>query len=106
MNALGFEALFMAFCFVCIFLVTLFLVSFFLGDVFGMFRLGLMKFPEGCGVLGTFLGRIGCKFRATSRAAGFHFFGFLFGKRCDLFGMNFSGLFGFFLFIGKFGAAN
>jgi hypothetical protein len=74
--------------------------------VFGVFRLGLMKLPEGCGMFGTFLSRIGCKFRASGRAACFHFFGFLLGERGDLFGMNFSGLFGLFLFIGKLSAAN
>jgi hypothetical protein len=101
MNALRYELFFMSFCFV----VFVFL-SLFLDDVFGVFSLGLMKFPEGCGVLGAFLRRIGCKFRAASGAACFHFFAFLVGERGNLSRMNFSTFFGFFLFVGKLSAAN
>jgi hypothetical protein len=101
MNALGHELFFMAFCF-----VVFVFVSLFLDGAFGVFRLGLMKFPEGCCVFGAFLGCIGCKFRTAGCAAGFHFFGLLLGERGDFFGMSFGGSFGFFLFLGKFSAAN
>lgn len=101
MNAPSLELFFVTFFFLPFFLVILFL-----GDVFTVFRLGIMEFPEGCGVFGGFLSRISSKFRAVGRAAGFHFFGILLGKRGDLFRMDFSSFFALFLFIGKFCAAN
>ena len=96
MKTRAFELLFLDFFFVPFF-----------GDVFAVFRLSIVKFPEGCGVFGAFLRRVRCEFRSVGGAAGFHLFGFLLGKRGDFFGMNFSSLFGFFfLFLDKFSAAN
>lgn len=101
MNAPSLELFFVAFFFVPFFLMILFL-----SDVFSVFRLGLMEFPEGCGVFGAFLSHVGFEFSPAGSAAGFHFLGFLLRKRGNLFRMNFSSFFGLFLFIGKFCAAN
>lgn len=61
--------------------VALFLMILVLANVFGALRLGIRKLPEGRCVFGIFLSHIGCEFRPTGRAAGFHLFGFLLGKR-------------------------